>query len=188
MSDGRAIGHATNPPPRASWWHERRGLLASGLHSPSRFPSGVEWRAWPRGPGTRYSGGAAPVLHRLPSIPVRVRLFCSASLPAQTPGRKRGRERMAYQPPPTRATASPPTSAASNQGGPLCFPGNTRRSLPADLTVPLQRRNERFWISWLSAGAIPGAITLTAGSSTRTLSGSPARSSGSSTVSRSEGT
>src|ERR687893_2168000 len=36
-----AVGRATNPPPRASWWHEQRGLLASGLHSPSRFPSGV---------------------------------------------------------------------------------------------------------------------------------------------------
>jgi hypothetical protein len=36
-----AAGHATNPPPRASWWHERGGLLASGLHSPSRFPSGI---------------------------------------------------------------------------------------------------------------------------------------------------
>jgi hypothetical protein len=41
-------GSATDPPPRVSWWHERRGLLASGLHSPSQFPSGVvEWRAWP---------------------------------------------------------------------------------------------------------------------------------------------
>ena len=36
-----AAGHATNPPPRALRWHERRGLLASGLHSPSRFPSGL---------------------------------------------------------------------------------------------------------------------------------------------------
>src|SRR4051812_27906253 len=41
VSDGAgSSGHATNPPPRVSWWHERRGLLASGLHSPSRFPSG----------------------------------------------------------------------------------------------------------------------------------------------------
>jgi hypothetical protein len=66
----RAAGHATNPPPRASWWHERRGLLASG--TPLAFPVSqwrCEWRAWPEWPGARYSGGAAPVLHRLPSAP-----------------------------------------------------------------------------------------------------------------------
>src|SRR3954467_12596656 len=125
-------------------WHERRGLLAPGLHSPSRFPSGDEWSAGPQGPASRYSGGAAPGLHRLPSSPVRVRLYGSASLPAQTPGRKRGRARMAYQPPARRETASPPTSAASNHGGPFSLPGNTSRSTPADLTVPVQRRKERF--------------------------------------------
>ena len=49
MSESRkAAGHATNPPPRASWWHERRGLLASG--TPLAFPVSQwrsEWRAWP---------------------------------------------------------------------------------------------------------------------------------------------
>src|SRR3954462_13084451 len=30
-------------------WHERRGLLASGLYSPSRFPSGEEWSAGLKG-------------------------------------------------------------------------------------------------------------------------------------------
>ena len=46
-----------------------------GFGTPLAFPVSQwrsEWRAWPRGPGTRYSGGAAPDSHRLPSIPVRV--------------------------------------------------------------------------------------------------------------------
>src|SRR6185295_5481352 len=82
---------ATNPPPRASWWHERRGLLATGLHSPSRFPSGVlSGEPGLERPGTRYSGGAAPDLHRLPSIPVRVifNYSAAASLPACLASRK----------------------------------------------------------------------------------------------------
>src|SRR3954453_6064773 len=33
------------PPRGFVRWHERRGLLAPGLHSPSRFPSGDEWSA-----------------------------------------------------------------------------------------------------------------------------------------------
>src|SRR4051812_18872113 len=42
VNDGRSpIGHATDPPPRVFAVARRRGLLASGLHSPSRFPSGV---------------------------------------------------------------------------------------------------------------------------------------------------
>jgi hypothetical protein len=35
-------------------------------------PVAVGVEAWPIRPGTRYSGGAAPALHRLPSSPVRV--------------------------------------------------------------------------------------------------------------------
>ena len=42
MSDGRGPSSAPPTLPRGcSWWRERRGLLASGLRSPSRFPSGV---------------------------------------------------------------------------------------------------------------------------------------------------
>ena len=56
------------PPPRVAWWRECGGLLASGPRSPSRFPSGGA----ERGDHARYSGGAAPDLHRLPRICVRV--------------------------------------------------------------------------------------------------------------------
>jgi hypothetical protein len=90
-----AAGHATNPPPRASWWHERRGLLASGLHSPSRFPSGVLSGGPGRsGPGTRYSGGAAPDFHRLPSNPRScvISFSAAASLSVRPSARKRALE------------------------------------------------------------------------------------------------
>ena len=58
-----------------------RTARSPGFGTPLAFPVSQwrsEWRAWPRGPGTRYSGGAAPDLHRLPSIPVRVVFSCSA--------------------------------------------------------------------------------------------------------------
>ena len=91
MSDGESSRrHATDPPPRVSWWRERRGLLASGLRSPSRLPSGVvseEPASWS---GARYSGGAAPVLHRLPSIPIRVASIVLRG--SSRTGRARGRK------------------------------------------------------------------------------------------------
>ena len=74
VSDGaRPSGHATDPPPRA--FMVARTERSPGFGTPLAFPVSQwrsEWRAWPTGPGTRYSGGAAPVLHRLPSSPVRV--------------------------------------------------------------------------------------------------------------------
>lgn len=36
-----SVGTPPTLPRGLVWWHERRGLLASGLHSPSRLPSGV---------------------------------------------------------------------------------------------------------------------------------------------------
>ena len=52
-----------------------RTARSPGFGTPLAFPVSQwlsEWRSWPQGPGARYSGGAAPDLHRLPSIPVRV--------------------------------------------------------------------------------------------------------------------
>ncbi len=67
---------ATVPSPRGLVWRERRGLLASGPRSPSRFPSGFV-----SGVGSaRYSGGAAPDLHRLPKISVRVKRLWTAHI------------------------------------------------------------------------------------------------------------
>jgi hypothetical protein len=64
------------PPPRVAWWRECGGLLASGPRSPSRFPSGALERGW----YARYSGGAAPELHRLPRISARVERLPGATI------------------------------------------------------------------------------------------------------------
>jgi hypothetical protein len=61
----------------------------------------------------------------------------------------------------------------------------TRRTA-GDETIPLHRRNERPWMTWLSTGTIPGAATFTAGSSAITLSDRPAET-GSSTTRRVRG-
>src|SRR3990172_7343501 len=47
-------------------WHERGGLLAWGSRPPSRLPSGMV----SGGCSAPHSGGAAPALHRLPSVRV----------------------------------------------------------------------------------------------------------------------
>ena len=88
VRDGNERGRQRHQPsPEGiAWWRERRGLLASGLRSPSRFPSGVVSEESASEGRARYSGGAAPVLHRFPSVPVRVlRLFCGASLSVRPP-------------------------------------------------------------------------------------------------------
>ena len=71
-----------------------RTRRSPGFGTPLAFPVSQwhrEWRPGPQGPGTRYSGGAAPDLHRLPSIPVRVvSVFSSAaSLSVRASHRKR---------------------------------------------------------------------------------------------------
>src|SRR5215210_3554826 len=74
VSDGsKSSGHATNPPPRV--FMVARTERSPGFGTPLAFPVS-QWLE-SGGPGdcrqvTRYSGGAAPVLHRLPSSPVRV--------------------------------------------------------------------------------------------------------------------
>ena len=96
----RQLTRSTTPPtlPRGyCWWRERRGLLASGLRSPSRLPSGVVSEEFGLLRGrARYSGGAAPVLHRFPSVPVRVVRLCLA---AQAYGAGRRPQERARAPP-----------------------------------------------------------------------------------------
>src|SRR5689334_11886921 len=84
MGDERRSGTADTPPtlPRGLlWWHERRGLLASGLHSPSRFPSGFVSGApgYSQAPVT--VAGPRRICTGFRVAPfVLVRLSCSASL------------------------------------------------------------------------------------------------------------
>jgi hypothetical protein len=74
MNDGgKTSRHATDPPPRVSM--VARTERSPGFGTPLAFPVSQwrrEWRAGLAETSSRYSGGAAPVLHRLPSSPVRV--------------------------------------------------------------------------------------------------------------------
>jgi hypothetical protein len=68
-------GYRARHQPSPEGFMVARTARSPGFGTPLAFPVSQwlsEWRAWPRGPGSRYSGGAAPDLHRLPNIPVRV--------------------------------------------------------------------------------------------------------------------
>src|SRR3712207_4421616 len=68
-------GYRARHQPSPEGFMVARTERSPGFGPPLAFPVSqwrCEWRTWPLGPGARYSGGAAPDLHRLPSIPVRV--------------------------------------------------------------------------------------------------------------------
>jgi hypothetical protein len=94
-----ASGHATNPPPRVS--AVARTERSPGFGPPPAFP--VSQWLWSGEPGrsgqvARYSGGAAPAFHRLPSSPVRVTSICSAAASlGNPPSRRKGCLQLLFQ-------------------------------------------------------------------------------------------
>jgi hypothetical protein len=70
VSGTQGVGHATNPPPRV--FMVARTERSPGFGTPLAFPVS-QWLLSGMSGGldasSRYSGGAAPVLHRLPSKP-----------------------------------------------------------------------------------------------------------------------
>src|SRR4051812_50188030 len=96
-------------------WHERRGLLASGLHSPSRFPSGDEWSAGLEGQLPVTVAGARRGFSRLPGGPLGFFFFSTPVYLFRHPAAQEGGEgRGGSTPPPGGGGGPPPPVPATH--------------------------------------------------------------------------